>query len=63
MNALVERKGEFSASAISTNIGTMCVTCAIIKAKKSQLEQKAFEDTKKTQKKAAITDKRLQTAQ
>ena len=63
-NALVERKGGFSASAIFTNIGTMCVTSgAIIKAQRIQLEKKALEDMKKTQKKSATTDKRLQTAQ
>ena len=64
VKALVERKGGFSASAIFTNIGTMCVTSgAIIKAQRLQLEQKALEDMKKTQKKAATTDKRLQEAQ
>ena len=41
VKALLERKGGFSASAIFTNAGTMCVTSgAIIKAKIIQLEKK-----------------------
>ena len=64
MKALVERKGGFSASAIFTNVGTMCVTSsAIIKAQRIQLEKKAKEDTDKIQKKAATSDKRLLEAQ
>ena len=64
MKALVEIKGGFSASAIFTNVGTMCVTSgAIIKAQRIQLEKKAKEDTDKIHKKAATSDKRLLEAQ
>ena len=50
VKALVDSKGRFSASAICTNIGTMCVTSsAVLKAQKTQLEQrqKAKEDRAK----------------
>ena len=58
MNALVERKGGFSASAIFTNFGTMCVTSgAIIKSQRIQLERKSKGDTDKIYKKAATSDK------
>ena len=64
MKALVERKGGFSASAIFTNFGTMCVTSgAIIKSQRIQLERKAKEDTDKIQKKVATSDTRLIEAQ
>ena len=64
VKALVDRNGGFSASAIFTNVGTMCVTSgAIIKAQRIQLEKKAKEDTDKIQKKVATSDKRLIEAQ
>ena len=40
INALIDRKGGFSASSIFTNIGTMCVTSsAVLKAQRTQLNQ------------------------
>ena len=42
VKSLVERMGGFSASAIFTNVGKMCVTSGtIIKAKRIQLRKKA----------------------
>lgn len=64
MKALVERKGGSSASAIFTNVRTMCVTAsAIIKAQRIQLKKKAKEAADKNQKNAATSDKRLLEAQ
>ena len=41
VKALVERRGGFSASAIFTNVGTMCVTSgAIIKAQRIRVRRK-----------------------
>ena len=64
VKALVERKGGFSASAIFTNVGTVCVTStAIIKAQRIQLKKKAKENTDKIQKKTETSDKHLLEAQ
>ena len=64
VKALVDRKGGFSASAIYTNIGTMCVTSgAVLKAQRMQLEQQQEAKVVKAKKKSATKNKRLADAQ
>ena len=64
VKALVDRKGGFSASAIYTNIGTMCVTSsAILKAQRMQLEQQKRAKEDRAKKKNATQNKRLAEAQ
>ena len=63
VKALIERKGGFSASAIYTNIGTMCITSgAVLKAQRYQLEKKGTEEQAKKQKKNETQNKRLSDA-
>jgi len=48
VNELIERNGGFSASAIYTNIGTVCINSgAVLKAQRYQLEKKATEEQAK----------------
>ena len=64
VKALVDRKGGFSASAIYTNIGTMCVTSgAVLKAQRMQLEQQKKASDVRAKKKNATQNKRLADAQ
>ena len=64
VKALVDRKGGFSASAIYTNIGTMCVTTsAVLKAQRMQLEHQEKLKQDKAQKKNESKNKRLAEAQ
>ena len=63
VKALVARKGAFSASAIFTNIGTMCVTStAILKAQRMQLEAEAQKKGNTGKKKNSTKNKRLEAA-
>ena len=63
-SALVDRKGGFSASAVYTNVGTMCITSsAVLKIQRIQLEQEAVNERLKIVKKSATQDKRLEDAQ
>ena len=63
VKALVARKGAFSASAIFTNIGTMCVTSgAILKAQRIQLEAEAQKKKDALKKKNLTKNKRLEAA-
>ena len=63
VQALVARKGAFSASAIFTNIGTMCVTSsAILKAQRIQLEAEAKKREDVLKKKDSTKNKRLEAA-
>ena len=63
VKALVARKGAFSASAIFTNIGTMCVTStAILKAQRMQLEAEAQKKENARKKKNSTKNKRLEAA-
>ena len=64
VKALVDRKGGFSASAIYTNIGTMCVTSgAVLKAQRMQLEHQQKARDVRAKKKNATQNKRLTDAQ
>ena len=61
VKALVDRKGRFSASAIYTNIGTVCVTSsAVFKAQRIQLgHQKKLQEANKNKKKSTQNRKLL----
>ena len=63
VKALVARKGAFSASAIFTNIGTMCITTtAVLKAQRMQLEAEAKKKEAALKKKTSTKNKRLEAA-
>jgi len=63
VKALVVRKGAFLASAIFTNIGTMCITSsAILKAQRIQLEAEARKKEAAQKKKNTTKNKRLEAA-
>ena len=58
VKALVDRKGGFSASAIYTNIGTMCVTSsAVLKVQRMQLKQQQRAKEDKAKKKNVTQNK------
>ena len=60
---LLQRKGAFSASAIYTNIGTMCVSCpSVTKAQIMQLKHELKEKVQVQQKKKSGSDKKLESA-
>ena len=55
----IERKGEFSASSIYTNVGTIYITLgAVLKTQRYQLEKKATEQRAKKKKKNLTHNKR-----